>query len=126
GDVDHLGRLEMPAVETGIDGTDTLVQGRMGGPQPGEAGAEALGEEEVADGGALVGLHPRAEGVSADFLQSAGEALRVPGELYGRGIREKLALPGYGGLDNPAEEVADVADDHQGQRDDDQDKDESV
>src|SRR5688572_25828702 len=51
--------------------------------------------------------------VAADFLQSAGEPFRLPRELYGRRVREPLALPRYGRLDEPREQHADTADDRE-------------
>src|SRR5258708_32739881 len=89
----------------------------MGGPEAAEIGLEGLGEEKVADLLDVVADDIAAEGVAADFLEGTGDAAGVAGELHGRGVGEEFALARHGGLDEPAEEIADVADDHQRQTD---------
>ncbi|HQF39720.1 MAG TPA: hypothetical protein PK322_11430 [Opitutaceae bacterium] len=61
----------------------------------------------------LLGDDARAEGVGTDLLERAADAGRVAGELHGGGVGQALALAGDGGLDEAAEEVADVADDQE-------------
>ena len=39
--------------------------------------------------GRIAFSHP---GTSADLFERSGDAIRIPGELHRRGIREKLAL----------------------------------
>mgnify|MGYP000980847302 CR=1 FL=1 len=77
GDIDDVGRGNHLAVELGIDGANAFVEGRMGGPEAAEVGAEALGEKEVADGTALVGLDRGAKSEAADFFQCAADATGV-------------------------------------------------
>jgi len=117
GDVDHLGCVDEGAVEDGFDGADALGEGWVGGPDAAEHGAETLGEKEMADGGAFRGLERGAEGESADFLERAAEAGGVAGELDGGGVGEEFALTGDCGLDEAAEEIADVADDEEAEAD---------
>ena len=50
---------------------------------------------------------------AADFFQRAGDAAGIARELHGRGVGQKFALAADGGLDEPAEKNADVADDQQ-------------
>ena len=87
----------------------------MRGPEAAEAGTESLRKKEVSDLRAFGGLQVGAEGVAADFFERAGNTARVAGELDGRGVGEKFALTRHGGLDEAAEEIARVADHHQGQ-----------
>ena len=73
-----------------------------------EGTREPLGEQHVRD---LLGIRVRAASRAerADLLQRARQALRVARELHGGGVGEQLALPRDRGLDQPAEEQADVA-----------------
>ena len=50
---------------------------------------------------------------AADFFQRAGDAAGIARELDGRGVGEKFALAADGGLDEPSEKNADVADEQQ-------------
>jgi len=50
---------------------------------------------------------------SADFFQRAADPAGIAGELHGRGVGEEFALPRDRGLDQPAEEHADVPHDEQ-------------
>lgn len=115
GDVDLFRRGEHLAVEVRIDGADAFRERRVGGPEAGQTGAKTLGEEEVADGGGFAGLETGAEGVAADFFQGAGDALGVARELDGGGVGEVFTLSRHGGLDDAAEEIADVADEEEGE-----------
>lgn len=92
GEVDDFGWGRHLAVELGIDGADAFVEGRVGGPEAAEVGAEALGEKEVADGTALVGLDGGTKSEAADFFQCAAEATGVARELDGGGVGEVFAL----------------------------------
>ena len=78
----------------------------------------------MAELGGLGGLHPRANGVAADFFEGAADAGGIAGELHGGGVGQKLALAGDGGLNQTAEKIADVAqcdhDQADGEDDDDQ------
>ena len=65
--------------------------------------------------------HVAAQRVAADFPERAGDAAGIAGELHGGGVGEEFALARHGGLDEPAEEIADVADDHQREPDRDDD-----
>ncbi len=66
--------------------------------------AEFLGTV-VLDGGA--------RGIEADFVQRSDHAPRVAGELYCGGVGEEFPLPGDGGLNQSAEKIPDVAQQHQ-------------
>ncbi len=88
----------------------------MGGPETFEQQVvRALGEKEMADLGRLGGGELRAERIAANLAQRTHNAARIARELHRRRIGEKFALTGHGGLNEPAEEVADIADDHRGQ-----------
>src|SRR6188768_2036871 len=73
--VDDLRRLEQLAITTRIDGAYAFVERRMGGPQPGQAGAKCLGEEEMSDLAGVVVDDVAAERVATDFLEGAGDAV---------------------------------------------------
>ena len=55
----------------------------------------------------------RTEHQPADFLQGAGQSVRIAGELDGSGVSQKFALAAHGGLDEPAKKDADKTDDDQ-------------
>src|SRR5690348_349783 len=80
-------------------------------PKSGDAGAKTLREEEMADPGGLVRFQSGTERVAANFLERAREAGRVARKLNARCVGQKFALPRDGGLDEPAEKIADVTDD---------------
>ncbi|MFM1945530.1 MAG: hypothetical protein RI897_4512 [Verrucomicrobiota bacterium] len=76
----------------------------------GPAGGEATGKEEVTGFGGAGGVEFGAGEESADFLEGAGESVRVAGELDGGGVGEELPLSGDGALDEATGENADTTD----------------
>src|SRR5262245_4719935 len=86
----------------------------MGGEEPEEM-ADGISEEQVAGLLGLGSADVRALFQRADLLESAGNPVRISGELHGRGIGQKLTLPAHRGLDEVAEEDADISQHVQGQ-----------
>src|SRR5690606_30185467 len=101
------------SVERRIHGADTHVERRVRRPKAPEDGPEALGKKEVAELGGADRLDARPEGVSADLLQRTRDAGGIASELDRGGVGEELPLARNGRLDEPAEEIADVAQDHE-------------
>ena len=85
----------------------------MGGQRAEKRFAHAVSEKHVAGFPGVSGFDLRAG--AADFLQRPGEPRRIAGELNRGGIGQKFPLPAERGLDEPAKEYADRADDDQGQ-----------
>ena len=96
------------AVERGIDPADPLDQRRMGGEGPQEM-ADGVAEEQVARLLGLGGVDARPLGQGADLLEGAGDPVRIARELHGRRVGQELALAAHRGLDQVAEEDADIA-----------------
>ena len=91
-----------------------LIQWRMGRQHALQRAADAGGEIHMAELGRMSGAQLRTVLVATDFLQRPGNALRIAGELHGRGVGEKLALPAYCGLAQAAEERPGIAQQPQG------------
>ncbi len=89
----------------------------MGGEEIEDRTGEGVAEEHVAD---LVGVgipDPRALGQPPDLLQGAGQGGGVAGELHAGGVGEELPLAGDSGLDDIAQQHAEVAQDVERQAD---------
>src|ERR1700742_1091921 len=52
---------------------------------------------------------------TADFLQGARDAERIPGELHGGSVREKFPLAAHGGLNQMSKKNSNVTHDEQGE-----------
>ncbi|OQB88778.1 MAG: hypothetical protein BWX84_02777 [Verrucomicrobia bacterium ADurb.Bin118] len=87
----------------------------MRGERAEERFAHRIAKEHVAGLRRPFGVEGGAVDQTADFLQGAGQALRVARELHRGGIRQKLALPAHGGLNQSSEEHAHPAQQHQHQ-----------
>jgi hypothetical protein len=74
--------------------------------------AQAVAEQHVTGFPGVSGFDLRAG--AADFLQRPGKPRRIAGELNRGGIGQEFALPAERGLDEPAKEHTDRADDDQG------------
>jgi hypothetical protein len=94
-------------LEGRIQRLDALDQRRMRGHHRGQA--QALAEQHVAHFLGVGVAELRTFRQAGELLQRAGEAARLPRELHRRGIREQLALAAQAGLDQAAEEHADVS-----------------
>jgi hypothetical protein len=101
---------QVARIEAGIESADALEQRRMG-REPAAERARAALEQHVRD---LFGVDRHdARRIAADFLQGAGEPVRLARELHRRGVGQSLAIARHSGLDEPREQHADPADDQQ-------------
>src|SRR5438874_1272125 len=116
-DVHLLRRLEKFSVPLRIDRVDAFAQRRMRGPKAGEGGGEGLGEKEMADLGRTMRVEGGTERIAADFFQRAADARGIARKLNTGGVSQKFALARNCGLDEPAKKIPDIADDHQGETD---------
>ena len=89
----------------------------MGGEPSGreKSLAEGVAEKEMAGLLGPVRRHRRSRLVAANFFERPRDALGIPRKLDGGGVRQKLALAGDGGLDEPPAEKPGEPDDHEGE-----------
>ena len=104
-----------PAVPGGINGANAFGQRRVRGHGFENGFAQAVAEKHVAHVGSVLGFQFGTVFVGADFLERAGQAAGVAGELHGRGVGEKFALATHGGLNQAAKENAGGTEDDEGE-----------
>src|SRR4051812_208879 len=101
------------AVEAWVEGFDPLEQWRMR-REAKEPALQSISEKEVARLFRAIGLKFRPLGESADFFQRLGQTRGIASELDRGSVRQKFALPADSGLDEPAKQNANPADDDEG------------
>ncbi len=103
-------------VKVWINSADALKKRWVGGEPSGgkEPLTEGVSEKEVTGLLRPIGLHRRPGNVPADLLERSTDPVWIPRKLHGRGVRQKLALPGDAGLDQPSTQKANRPNDQQG------------
>src|SRR5436190_24150119 len=92
---------------------DAIFERRMRIEKAAEPDLDALSEEHVRHVlGAAVGYEGSRH---TDPVERTGDSIGIAGELHGRGVGEKFALPRYRRLDDAGEEKAHPADDEKGE-----------
>jgi hypothetical protein len=78
-----------------------------------ENAPQAGGEQHVRDLLGVPLIEPTAMPHAGDLQQRSLQTFGIARELYGRCVREALATPAHGRLDQPSAESADRADDRE-------------
>ena len=101
------------SVEGRIQSADAFFQRRMRCHQTADGAAQPIREKQMAGFLGVRSFELRTAREPADFFQGAGQPVGIAGELDGSGVGQKFPLAADGGLDEPAKEDADPADDDQ-------------